>query len=362
MRTSLSTQLGIEFPIFAFSHCRDVVAAACAAGGFGVLGAAAFSPEELDVELNWLDAHCHGNPYGVDLVFPVTYMGDDNEELLGMIPREHREFVHELEEKFSIPPRQSADTVSVVRGHQRSREQWEIAIRHPIRLLASALGPAPSDIQTEAHERGILTAGLVGDLLHTYRHIEAGTDILIAQGSEAGGHCGEISTLVLVPQIVDLVSPAPVLAAGGIGDGRQVAAALALGAEGVWLGSVWLATRESDVHPIVKRKSREATSSDTVRSKCRTGKLVRQLRTPWVDAWGAPDAPPPLTAPLQQLLVRDATISANEHGVEAVLGTPVGQIVGMMHGEPSVRMVIEELVAGFIDATAGLIRVLQSDE
>jgi NAD(P)H-dependent flavin oxidoreductase YrpB (nitropropane dioxygenase family) len=360
MRTPLSERLNLEFPIFAFSHCRDVVAAVSAAGGFGVLGGANFSPEELENELSWLDEHSDGKPYGVDLVFPVTYKGDDTAELLLMIPAEHKEFVHGLEERFGIPPRQSVDTVSVVRGHERSREQWRVAMQHPIKLLASALGPTPSDIQTQAHDLGILTAGLVGDVKHAERHLAAGTDILIAQGSEAGGHCGDIGTFVLVPQIVDLVKPTPVLAAGGIGNGRQIAAALALGAEGVWTGSIWLTTVESDVHPKLKRKLVAASSRDTIRSKCRTGKMVRQLRTPWVEAWEAKEAPSSLPAPLQQLLVRDATISAVEHGIDDALGTPVGQVVGIMDGEPDVRRLVQELVTGFVDSASRLTELLKN--
>jgi NAD(P)H-dependent flavin oxidoreductase YrpB (nitropropane dioxygenase family) len=354
--------VGAEYPIAAFSHCRDVVAAVTRSGGFGVLGAAGYSPDQLDQELTWLDSHCGSRSYGVDLVFPVSYEGDDAAALTAMIPPEHIEFVRGLERRFSIPPRTSLDAGSTVRGHVRSREQWEIARRHNVGLLASALGPAPADVQAEAHEAGILTSGLVGAPEHVGRHIQAGTDIIVAQGSEAGGHAGEITTMVLVPQIVDAVSPRPVLAAGGIGDGRQIAAALALGAAGVWTGSIWLTTAESDVHPVLKQRLLAAHSRDTVRSKCRTGKPVRQLRTPWVAAWDEPGAPAPLPAPLQQMLVRDATISAIEHGVAAALGTPVGQIVGMMTAERSVTCVMDALVAQLADATSRVCAVAAAGE
>jgi NAD(P)H-dependent flavin oxidoreductase YrpB (nitropropane dioxygenase family) len=350
MRTPLCDLLDIEYPIVAFSHCRDVVAAVSRAGGLGVLGAATFNPADLDRELTALDVQCQGRPYGIDLVFPVKYRGDDEAELHAMIPQEHIDFVHELELRFGIPPRTSADDGSAVRGHVRAREQWDVARGHRIALLASALGPAPADVQDSAHLSGILTAGLVGAVRHAKAHVVAGTDMIIAQGTEAGGHSGQVSTLVLVPQVVDAVSPKPVLAAGGIGDGRQIAAVLALGAVGVWTGSIWLTTTESDTHPILKRKLVDATSSDTIRSKCRTGKTVRQLRTAWVDAWESPSAPAPLPAPLQQMLVRDATISAVEHGVADALGTPVGQIVGMMAAQRSVRIVMDELITGFVDA------------
>jgi NAD(P)H-dependent flavin oxidoreductase YrpB (nitropropane dioxygenase family) len=350
MRTALCDLLGIEYPIVAFSHCRDVVAAVSRSGGFGVLGGAAYNPADLDRELTALDAQCQGRPYGIDLVFPVTYRGDDEAELRAMIPQEHVDFVRSLERRFGIPPRASTDDGSTVRGHVRAREQWDVARAHRVGLLASALGPAPGDVQESAHAAGIVTAGLVGAARHATAHIAAGTDLIIAQGTEGGGHSGEVSTLVLVPQVVDAVAPHPVLAAGGIGDGRQIAAALVLGAVGVWTGSIWLTTTESNTHPILKEKLVAATSNDTIRSKCRTGKMVRQLHTAWVDAWEAPSAPAPLPAPLQQMLVRDATLSAIEHDVADAVGTPVGQIVGMMDRQRSVRAVIDELVSEYAHA------------
>ncbi len=350
MRTELCRLLGIEYPIVAFSHCRDVVAAVSRAGGLGVLGAATFNPADLDRELTALDMQCQGRPYGIDLVFPVKYRGDDETELRAMIPMEHADFVRELERRFGIPPRTSTDEGSTVRGHIRAREQWNVARAHRVALLASALGPALVDVQESAHAAGIATAGLVGAVRHATAHVAAGTDLIIAQGTEAGGHSGDVSTLVLVPQVVDAVAPRPVLAAGGIGDGRQIAAALALGAAGVWTGSIWLTTMESDIHPILKEKLVAATSHDTIRSRCRTGKMVRQLQTAWVDAWEAPSAPTPLPAPLQQMLVRDATLSAIEHGVADALGTPVGQIVGMMAGQRPVRALMDDLIAAYVDA------------
>lgn len=354
MRTPLCDRLQTEFPIFAFSHCRDVVAAVTRVGGFGVLGAASFAPEDLEGELLWIDEHVGGRPYGVDLVFPVKYEGDDLERLQALIPDRHRAFVADLAARFGIPPRAGTDRDSAVRGHVRAREQWEVARRHPVRLLASALGPLPADVAAEARSAGILTAGLVGSVRHALRHVAADTDVVVAQGTEAGGHTGEISTMVLLPQVVDAVAPRPVLAAGGIADGRQIAAALAMGAEGVWMGSLWLTTTESDLHPLLKEKLLRASSGDTVRSRCRTGKPVRQLRTPWVEAWEEPGAPPALPAPLQQLLVRDATLSAAEHGIDPALGTPVGQVVGLMDRPRSCAQVVADLVDQYIEAVKRL--------
>src|SRR5213079_3521519 len=152
----------------------------------------------------------------------------------------------------------------------------------------------------------VRVAALAGKPQHAERSLARGVDLIVAQGTEAGGHTGEISTMVLVPEVVDAVSPTPVLAAGGIGNGRQIAASLALGAQGVWCGSVWLTTEEAETHPIVKEKFLAASSSDTVRSRASTGKPARQLRTAWTEAWDSPDNPDPLPMPLHGMLIADA--------------------------------------------------------
>ncbi|MPZ25966.1 MAG: nitronate monooxygenase [Micromonosporaceae bacterium] len=360
MRTKVCDMLGAELPIFAFSHCRDVVQAVSEAGGVGVLGAARHAPEELEVDLAQLDAALAGKPYGVDLVLPEKYLGDDERELAGAIPDQHRKFVRELQERFGIPaPKQQAAHSRFGDGqiatHARARAQWEVARRHRVRLLASALGPAPPDIVEQAHADGTLVAGLVGSPRHAVKHQQAGTDIVVAQGHEAGGHTGPISTFVLVPQVVDAVD-LPVLAAGGVGDGRQVAAALALGAQGVWTGSIWLTTMESDLDPLVKDKLVAAASTDATISLCSTGKPVRQLRTPWVAAWEQAGAPRPLPAPLQGMLVREAMIGMFEARRET-MGTPLGQVVGMMDRQAPARDVMYDLMAGTADSLARLRRL-----
>jgi NAD(P)H-dependent flavin oxidoreductase YrpB (nitropropane dioxygenase family) len=353
METTLAKRLGIAFPIFAFSHCRDVVAAVTNRGGVGVLGTTRQSVEELEYDLRWLDEQVRGRPYGVDLLFPASSAGDDEFLLADQVPETHKAFVEELMLRFEIPAPKEPDRYShhgdnLIPTHARARAKLEVVRKHDVRLVASALGPLPADLLSEFHDRGALVVGLVGAPGQASRHVAAGADIIVATGTEAGGHAGEISTLVLVPQVVDEVHPVPVLAAGGIGDGRQIAAALALGAQGVWTGSIWLTTVESDVDEEVKRKLLAATSRDTVRSRCLTGKPVRQLRTPWVDAWAGPDAPEPLPAPLQGMLVRDCMTGIFDHRVEAVMGTAVGQVVGMVHQIRSVRHVMDDLVEGFL--------------
>ena len=161
----------------------------------------------------------------------------------------------------------------------------DVAFAHPIRLVASALGAPRRQLIERAHAGGVLVAALAGRVEHAVRHRATGVDLIVAQGTEAGGHTGEVATMVLVPEVVDAVAPIPVLAAGGIGRGRQIAAAMALGAEGVWCGSVWLTTEEAETNPVVKQKFLAATSSDTVRSRSLTGKPARMLRSAWTDEW-----------------------------------------------------------------------------
>lgn len=359
MRTPVCDELGIEFPVFAFSHCRDVVAAVTRAGGLGVFGAVRHTPEQLELDLAWLDEELNGKPYGVDLIFPARTAPGTPEELRARLPAEHKRFVAELTERLGIPPRRDSNAPVHFGGPQITTEwaqaQWEVTRAHDVSLLASALGPAPAHVTGEAHEQGMLVAGLVGTSRHAEKQVEAGADIVVAQGSEAGGHTGEITSLVLVPQVVDAVAPVPVLAAGGIGNGRQIAAARAMGAQGVWTGSVWLTTAESDVHPVLKQKLLVASSQETVRSRCSTGKPSRQFRNAWVDAWQQPEAPEPLESPLQSLLVSDPLNSAIDHVIEDAMCTPLGQVVGMMHSERSVRSVMFDLVEEYIDAVSSLV-------
>ena len=347
VRTPLCDLLGIEHPVVAFSHTAAVVAAVSRAGGLGVLGAAKFDPEELEEQLAWLDRELDGRvPYGVDVVMAASVAGEDKAELSARIPAEHRAFVESLRERFAIPPLSEArrGREHLTGTHTRARNQLEVVMAHPLRLLVSALGPAPVDVVEAAHAAGMLVGGLTGDPAQALHHRDNGADLVVAQGTEAGGHTGEVATMVLVPEVVDALAPMPVLAAGGICRGRQVAAALALGAQGVWTGSVWLTTAESDVDPIIKAKMRAARARDAIRARCMTGKPVRQLRTPWTQAWEEPGAPRPLPMPLQELLVHDAVKAIAEHRVEPVWGDPVGQVVGSMRDERPAATVFAAIV------------------
>jgi NAD(P)H-dependent flavin oxidoreductase YrpB (nitropropane dioxygenase family) len=181
----------------------------------------------------------------------------------------------------------------------------------------------------------------------------------VAQGTEAGGHCGEISTMVLVPEVVDAVGPdIPVLAAGGIATGRQMAAAIALGAQGAWTGSMWLTVSEADTNPAALENMLAATSRDTVRSKAMTGKPARQLRTAWTDAWEAEDSPGTLPMPLQGILHQEAGRRTQRVGTRELIGFPVGQIVGRLNKVRPTKDVVREMVEEWIDTTERMASIL----
>ncbi|MFF2213683.1 NAD(P)H-dependent flavin oxidoreductase [Streptomyces antibioticus] len=363
MQTELSKQLGVEHAVFGFTPFPAVAAAISRAGGFGVLGAVRYTaPDELERDLDWIEAHVGGRPYGLDVVMPARKVeGVTEADVEAMIPEGHRRFVRETLAKYGVPELAEGEASGWrITGwmEQVARRQLDVALGYPIRLLANALGSPPADVVARAHERGVLVAALAGSARHARKHREAGIDVVVAQGYEAGGHTGEIASMVLTPEVVDAVAPLPVLAAGGIGSGRQIAAALALGAQGVWLGSLWLTTTEADLHsPALTRKLLDAGSGDTVRSRALTGKPARQLRTEWTDAWDDPHGPGTLPMPLQGLLVAEAVSRIQKYEIDPLLGTPVGQIVGRMNDVRSVRAVFDDLTRGFEQAVDRVNRI-----
>jgi len=353
MRTPVCPLLGIEHPIVGFTPSEHVAAAISRAGGLGVLGCVRFNdPADLDAVLDWMDANTDGRPYGVDVVMPARVPTEGAPAVLGeLIPAAHRQFVEDTLLKLGVPPLpDDAPASDGVLGwlHSVARQHVEVALSHPARLIANALGPPPPDVIAQAHERGMLVAALAGKAGHARDHVASGVDIVVAQGYEAGGHTGEIASMVLIPEIVDAVGArVPVLAAGGIGCGRQIAAALALGAVGVWMGSAWLITQEyalTSAAPALRAALLAATSSDTVRSRIYSGKPARLLRNRWTQAWAQPGAPQPLPMPLQNLLVSDAHQRLMHSGQPDLVPMPVGQIVGRMNEVRPVAEVISALL------------------
>ncbi|MFC4469637.1 NAD(P)H-dependent flavin oxidoreductase [Streptomyces xiangluensis] len=368
MQTELSKKLGVEHAIFGFTPFPAVAAAISRAGGFGVLGAVRYTaPDDLKRDLDWVEKHVDGMPYGLDVVMPAKKVeGVTEADVEAMIPEAHRQYVKDTLAKYGVPELAEGEASGWrITGwmEQVARNQLDVAFDYPIKLLANALGSPPADVIARAHDQRVLVAALAGSARHAGKHAEAGIDIVVAQGYEAGGHTGEIASMVLTPEVVDAVDPLPVLAAGGIGSGQQVAAALALGAQGVWLGSLWLTTTEADMHsPAVTRKLLAAGSGDTVRSRALTGKPARQLRTEWTDAWDDPNGPGTLPMPLQGLLVAEAISRIQKYEVEPLLGTPVGQIVGRMNSERSVQAVFDDLTRGFERAVDRINRIAGRSE
>ncbi len=377
MRTPIAERLGCELPIFAFSHCRDVVVEVTRAGGFGVLGAATFSPAQLEAELQWIDKHTEGRPYGVDVIIPTRYDTEaeaqtGRRDLHELIPEEHKAFMARLLDEAGVPelPEVERERVheEIMSGRgamtpEGARALVNTALAHDqVKLVVSALGAPPPDVVAMLKEAGVMLGALCGKPKHAVRQREAGVELLIAQGTEAGGHTGDISTLVLVPQVIDAVNgEVPVLAAGGIARGSQIAAALALGAEGVWTGTVWLGTRESELDPFEKGALFAAKTEDAVRRRARTGKPVRMLRSALSEAWEQPGAPGYLLPPLQGILYNEAHARVVRAKREDLYSFPAGQVVGTMEAETSVRDVIYGMQLEYLEAVERL-SALQPEE
>lgn len=368
MKNSLTEKLGIDYPIFAFTHCRDVVVEVSKAGGIGVLGAVAFSAEQLKQELDWIDAHIGDKPYGVDVIIPQKYegIGDTDPEVLEaklwqMIPPEHQAFVENLLQQHGVPewPNRNEKPRLIGWTEATALPLVEEALRHPkCRLIANALGTPPRDMIERIQASGRLIGALCGRVKQAIQHKEAGLDFIVAQGGEGGGHTGDVGSIVLWPQAIKAAAPVPVLAAGGIGSGAQMAAAMALGAAGVWTGSLWLTVQEADAEPAEKAAYLAASSEDTVRSPSYTGKPCRMLKNDWTAAWAQPDAPKPLGMPLQGLVTVDAIRRTKKYaGVNQsakVAFHPAGQVIGQINQVETSRQVITRLLDEFIDATEHL--------
>ena len=368
MKSRICDMLGIEFPLLAFSHCRDVVVAVSKAGGMGVFGAVSLPPEKLKEELNWIDEHVDGMPYGIDLIVPNKYEGKgqdiSTDQILNAVPQGHRDFAKEILTDYNIDT-EGLDNIS--EGAKQFRKSLsdegaatslEVAFEHPIKLVANALGVPPKVMLEMGKKHNVAVAALVGAKEHAIKQVEAGVDILIASGGEAGGHCGDVSTMVLIPEVykaIQEIKDVPILAAGGITTGSQMAAAMSMGASGAWCGSVWLTTSEAETNPVVKEKMLAASSRDTVRSKSRTGKNSRQLRSPWTDAWET-KGPEPLPMPLQSLVSEPALskidkLSQGGHeGAKELATYWVGQGVGLMNQSMSSGAVVQDFKEEFVEA------------
>ncbi len=376
MKSPICDMLKIDFPLLAFTHCRDVVVEVSKAGGMGVLGAAGHNAESLAIELDWINEHIDGKPYGVDLIAPTSMATTDDttpEQTLEMVPEEHRDFARQILAQHNIDTRDLyRDQVAAGGGfltRDRAASIIDVAFSHPIKLIANALGVPPRYMLEMGKAKGVAVAALVGAREHAIKQVEAGVDLLVVAGTEAGGHCGEVSTMVLVPEVLQAIAghDTPVLAAGGIVTGRQMAACMAMGAAGAWTGSMWLTTVEAETSPVIKEKYVQASSRQTVRSQARTGKYSRQLRSPWTDAWESEEAPTPLPMPLQSLISEPALgkvtkLAESGHGGAKQLATSfVGQGVGLMNSVQTTRQVVYEFMEDFLKASERLAAAVSED-
>ena len=369
MNSKICELLDIEFPLVAFTHCRDVVVAVSKAGGCGVLGAVGMSPEQLEKELTWIDEHIDGLPYGVDVLIPNKMVDQsekfDAEKLKGMIPQEYADFRADVLEKHDIEASElrtidtSGSSFAENTKSDGARALLDVAFSHPIKLIANALGVPPDWMLQMGKDNDVKVADLLGTAQHAINQVKAGVDILVVSGTEAGGHCGSVSTMVLIPEVHEAIQPygdVPILAAGGIVTGKQMAAAMSMGASGAWCGSVWLTTIESEVPNVIKQKMVEANSSQTTRSRSRTGKHSRQLISPWTKAWESEDAPDPLPMPLQPMVAEPALqkvaklAEGGHEGAKDLATYWVGQGVGLMNQSISASDVVQDFKEDFIGA------------
>lgn len=374
MRTAFTELCSITEPVAGFSRSPGVVAEVSRGGGLGVMAASSYSPTELDAQLHWIAERAQGAPFGVDLLVPAE--PEDGEGLLARmraaIPEDHLRFVDRLLVEYGIDPAGFRERLDIDQATVASlsptgiTDLLEVAFAHPIALIANALGPPPELMLRRGRERGVPVAALVGTGEHARRQCAAGVDVLVAQGTEAGGHTGTIATTVLTPEVVGIAEGRPVLAAGGIATGAQMAAALALGADGVWCGSVWLSSEEDITPRWIKEKFLAATSSDTVRSRARTGKPARQLRSPWHEAWDAPDGPEPLPMQQQVTLAKAAWSTIESAADEGSSGARelgsffIGQVVGGFDSIRPTSAIMAQVLAECADSIRRLQRLADS--
>ncbi len=365
LKTSLCDYLEIEYPIcLAGMGGRwtppELVAAVSNAGGLGVMGGSGIQVDELRQRIRKV-RELTDKPFGVDLLLPVVTGSVERESGSGgqesemdavrrQYPR-HAEFVDSLMAEFGLdavdpppPPKEM--------GIALARSQVDMILEEDVDVFAAALGD-PGWMSERAHAKGVKLMGLAGSVRNARRQMAAGVDVIVAQGTEAGGHTGRIATMPLVPQIVDAVSPRPVVAAGGIANGRGIAAALALGAEGVWLGTAFLAAKECGIYPQQQQSIISGRSEDFRISRSYTGKTARQHQGPVVQAWEASGLEP-LDMPLQGALMSGFNQAAERAKRHDLIFNPAGQGAGMVSEARPAAEIMEDLIDDTLATLEGM--------
>ena len=361
LRTSLCDFLGIEYPIVlagmggrGLATPPRLVAAVSNAGGLGVMGGSGLDPEEIRRRIREIRS-LTDRPFGVDLLLPASLAEAETTRsaVRRRLEREHPrhvDFVRGLMREFTLPDVTAED--EAVLSSKLIREQVQVVLDERVPVFAAGLGD-PSWVVPLARKQGMKTIGLAGTVRNALRQAKVGIDIVVAQGHEAGGHTGKIANFPLIPQVVDAVRPTPVVAAGGIADGRGVAAALALGAVGAWVGTAFLVADECEIPDKNKERILQAASEDFVVSRSYTGKTARSCRNPVVEAW-AESGLDPLPMPLQGVLMGDLIEAARRAGRDDLLMNPSGQIGGMLTERKPAARIMAELVEGAVEVVRGL--------
>jgi len=371
LRTKLCDTLEIEYPIFLAGMGTvsgpTLAAAVSNAGGLGVLGAIDLEPEELRAWIRQTKT-LTDKPFGVDTIF-VKQLPEKRsmEEAREDIPSDAIDFVNKMGREIGAPDTDGRPGIRVI-SREVIEQQFQVVLEEGVPVLVSALGN-PGWLIDEAHAHGIKMLGLVGNVKEARDLVDVGVDIIIAQGHEAGGHTGRIGTLALIPQVVDAVSPVPVLAAGGIADGRGMAAALALGAAGVWCGTAFVASHEACVDHVRlglrdqweidlwKERLLKATEDDTAITRVISGKTLRNIRNKFTDKWQQSEGPILKKFPLQNMLVSKVEAMVRKGQLsDYLLWSPVGQIAGMITELKNCQQIVEDMVAEAIEILAEKLR------
>jgi NAD(P)H-dependent flavin oxidoreductase YrpB (nitropropane dioxygenase family) len=365
LKTRICDMLGIEYPILlaGMGSCAGptLAAAVSNAGGLGVLGATGLSPEEVR---QWIakTKSLTDKPFGLDLILPHELAASMSlpENIKDILPPEHVAFVEDLMKELELPVVESEDFWSRI-SMDVVKEVVGICMDEGLALFASGLGN-PGWILPEAHKIGMLVTGCVGNTKNALRLKESGVDFLVVQGADGGGHTGRVGTFSLIPQAVDAVSPLPVLAAGGVVDGRGLAAAMALGAEGAWIGTAFLGTAEANadaveleggwftpfVSDVWKQRLVAAIDEDTIVSKISTGKTARHLKNKLIDFWDK-SGMSYLPMPLQGMLVWDLYAAIAKAGLTDWVAPMSGQGVGLIKEIRPAADVLNDIVAGAVE-------------
>ena len=357
LRTKLCDLLGIEYPIIAFTHCKDVAVAVINAGGFAVLGEAMHTPDDIASDITWIRERVDGKPFGVDLLLPASAPPSGSlDDLQSKIPESHREFARHIKEKYDVPAPKGPVALHTWGGlnQELARAQFDVVLDERVPVIASGLG-SPAFLLDAAHARDMLVFGLVGKARQAKRQIEAGVDAIVAQGYDAAGHTGSTGTFSIVAEVAAMAGDTPIIAGGGVTTGRHLAAALCLGAAGVWTGTLWLASRESDVDMIVKERLLAATADDTTHSTSISGMTMRVLKCPWTEEWASPEAPDALPPPYQMLLSADYLQGANDNRRGDLMTEAAGQGVAFVTSMKPARQILFDVVEEALDTFERLV-------